>query len=62
LATRLALGRDMRNRKDSRNQMRDFAAEISAALVQAREFVVPNGTQFPLLSLGDVLTYGAVMA
>jgi hypothetical protein len=52
----------MRNRKDSRNQMRDFAAEISAALVQAREFVVPNGTQFPLLSLGDVLTYGAVMA
>jgi precorrin-2 methylase len=45
----------MRNRKDSRNQMRDFAAEISAALVQAREFVV-------LLSLGDVLTYGAVMA
>ncbi len=38
------------------------AAEIGAALAQARQFAVPGGTPFPLLSLGDVLAYGATMA
>ncbi|MGH9466457.1 MAG: RHS repeat domain-containing protein [Terriglobales bacterium] len=38
------------------------AGEIAAALAQERQFVTPEGTPFPLLSLGDVLVYGAIMA
>ncbi len=38
------------------------AAEIAAALARPRRLVAPEGTPFPLLSLGDVLIYGAIMA
>jgi hypothetical protein len=52
----------MRTPGDNRGQIADTAAEIAAALAQSRRFVVPEGTTFPLLSLGDVLIYGAIMA
>jgi hypothetical protein len=48
--------------KEDGGEIQDAAAEIAAALAQVRRFVVPEGTPFPLLSLGDVLIYGAVMA
>ncbi len=38
------------------------AAGIAAALAEPRQFIVPDGAPFPLLSLGDVLVYGAIMA
>ena len=38
------------------------AAEIAVALSQPRNLVAPEGAPFPLLSLGDVLVYGAIMA
>ncbi len=52
----------MHTSQDDREQMRGAAAEIAAALTQPRRVVVPEGTPFPLLSLGDVLVYGATMA
>ncbi len=42
--------------------MEDAATEIAAALARPRNLVAPEGTPFPLLSLGDVLIYGAIMA
>ncbi len=35
---------------------------MAAALARPRRLVAPEGTPFPLLSLGDVLIYGAIMA
>ncbi|MGH9466455.1 MAG: hypothetical protein ACRD1Y_03780 [Terriglobales bacterium] len=51
----------MRTPKAEREQL-TAAAEIAAALAQLRKLIVPEGTPFPLLSLGDVLIYGAIMA
>ncbi len=48
--------------RNDRKQIPDAAAEIAAALAQPRQFIVPEGAPFPLLSLGDVLVYGAIMA
>lgn len=52
----------MRVSTDCRNPVKNAAAEIAAALAQPRQLVVPDGAPFPLLSLGDVLVYGAIMA
>ncbi len=47
---------------DGRRQLKEAAAEIAGELARARKFVVPEGTPFPLLSLGDVLVLGAMTA
>jgi hypothetical protein len=52
----------MRTSERDREQTRAATAEIAAALVRPRDLVVPEGTPFPLVSLGDVLVYGATMA
>ncbi len=53
----------MRNFKAEKRRLAEAtAAEIAAALVRPRQFLVPEGMPFPLLSLGDVLIYGAAMA
>jgi hypothetical protein len=51
----------MRMSDDAHSRAAD-ADELAAALVRPRDLVVPEGTPFPLLSLGDVLIYGAIMA
>ena len=38
------------------------AAELAHALVKSRKFIVPEAAAFPLLTLGDVLVFGASMA
>ena len=52
----------MRISKEDGGEFQDAAAEIAAALVRPRDLVVPEGRPFPLLGLGDVLIYGAIMA
>ena len=52
----------MRKSEGRPGRIWDLAAEIAAALAQPRRLAVPEGTPFPLLSLGDVLIYGAIMA
>ncbi len=52
----------MRISKEDGGEFQDAAAEIAAALVRPRDLVVPKGAPFPLLSLGDLLIYGAIMA
>ena len=38
------------------------AAELAHALVKSRKFIIPEAAAFPLLTLGDVLVFGASMA
>ena len=52
----------MRTRDGDRDSMTGAAAGIAAALAEPRQLIAPEGAPFPLLSLGDVLVYGAIMA
>lgn len=55
------MGKRMRT-SDGVHRAAAGAAEIAAALVQSQRFVVPEGTPFPLLRLGDALVYRAITA